>query len=128
MSKAIQTDRQEARMTIAGQLLRVIKLSIYLFECPTRPSVLQYFLNAALLAISHLLVGLHNDVLPSLSLNDIIDLNIMSGNITDIGLDYMHTAAASGDVSSMVYLSKYVTINVSGFAHLPMAADLYSPL
>ena len=74
--------------------------------------VLQCFLNTALLAISHLLVGLHNDVLPSLSLNEIVDLNIIAGNIADIGLDYMHTAAASGDVASMVYLSKYVTINV----------------
>ena len=62
------------------------------------------FAVVALVAISQLYVGLHNDILPSLTLSDAI--KTVKGNITDIGLDYMHTAAITGDVSSMVYLAK----------------------
>lgn len=58
----------------------------------------------ALVAISQMLTGLRNDVLPSLSLVDIE--GVVEGNVTDIGLDYTVTAANQGDVSSMRYLAE----------------------
>ena len=58
----------------------------------------------ALVAISSLYVGLPNDVLPGLSQQDVLDL--VPGDIQDIGLDYMTSAARQGDTASMLYLAK----------------------
>ena len=58
----------------------------------------------ALIAISSLYVGLPNDVLPGLTQQDVLDL--VPGDIQDVGLDYMISAARQGDTSSMLYLAK----------------------
>ena len=58
----------------------------------------------ALIAISSLYVGLPNDVLPALTQSDVIDL--VPGDIQDVGIDYMISAARSGGTYSKVYLAK----------------------
>ena len=58
----------------------------------------------ALTAISSLYLGLPNDILPALTQLDAAEY--VAGNIEDIGLDYMVSAARYGDVSSMVFLAK----------------------
>ena len=58
----------------------------------------------ALIAISSLYTGLPNDILPALTQADVIDL--VSGDIQDIGLDYMISAARRGDTYSKEYLAK----------------------
>ena len=58
----------------------------------------------ALVAISSLYVGLPNDVLPGLTQQDVAHL--VPGDIQDIGLDYMISAARQGDTASMLYLAK----------------------
>ena len=58
----------------------------------------------ALVAISSLYTGLPNDILPGLSQSDVLDL--VPGDIQDVGMDYMIAAARSGDTASKVYLAK----------------------
>jgi len=58
----------------------------------------------ALVAISSLYLGLQNDILPGLTQLDVSDL--VAGNVDDIGLDYMVSAARHGDANSMLYLAK----------------------
>jgi len=58
----------------------------------------------ALVAISQMLSGRHNDVLPSLSLTEVE--GVVEGNSTDIGLDYTVAAAQQGDVASIQYLAE----------------------
>ena len=60
--------------------------------------------KSALVAISSLYVGLPNDILPGLTQKDVLDL--VPGDIQDIGLDYMISAARQGDTASMLYLAK----------------------
>ena len=60
--------------------------------------------HSALTAISCLYLGLPNDILPALTQLDAAEH--VPGNIEDIGLDYMVSAARHGDVNSMVYLAK----------------------
>ena len=61
-------------------------------------------LQPALVAISSLYLGLQNDILPGLTKLDVSDL--VAGNVDDIGLDYMVSAARHGDANSMLYLAK----------------------
>jgi len=58
----------------------------------------------ALVALSNLYTGLPNDILPALTTDDV--QQFVKGEMVDIGLDYMTTAARSGDVNSAVYLAK----------------------
>jgi len=58
----------------------------------------------ALVAISCLYLGLPNDILPALNHLDADEL--VHGNIGDLGLDYMVSAARNGDVNSMIFLAK----------------------
>ena len=58
----------------------------------------------ALAAISSLYTGLPNDILPGLSQTDVLDL--VPGDILDVGLDYMIAAARTGDTASKLYLAK----------------------
>ena len=56
------------------------------------------------MAISCLYLGLPNDILPALNHLDADEL--VHGNIGDLGLDYMVSAARNGDVNSMIFLAK----------------------
>jgi len=58
----------------------------------------------ALIAISHLYLGLPNDILPALTHQDVVEY--VDGNLEDAGLDYMTTAARKGDVQSILFLAK----------------------
>jgi len=58
----------------------------------------------ALIAISSLYLGLPNDVLPGLNQLDVEEF--VPGNIEDLGLDYLVSAATQGDVNSMLFLAK----------------------
>jgi len=58
----------------------------------------------AIVALSNLYTGLPNDILPALTSDDIEPF--VKGQMLDIGLDYMTTAARSGDVSCALYLAK----------------------
>ena len=61
-------------------------------------------LFAALIAISHLYLGLPNDILPALTHQDVAEY--VNGNLEDAGLDYMTSAARKGDVQSILFLAK----------------------
>merc|ERR550519_2430336 len=58
----------------------------------------------ALITISSLYLGLPNDVLPGLNQLDVEEF--VPGNIEDLGLDYLVSAASQGDVNSMLFLGK----------------------
>jgi len=58
----------------------------------------------ALIAISHLYLGLPNDILPALTHQDVAEY--VDGNLEDAGLDYMTSAARKGDVQSILFLAK----------------------
>jgi len=60
--------------------------------------------HLALVAISSLYMGLPNDILPALNHMDVIDF--VTGDIEDLGLDYMTSAAFNGDVNSMLFLAR----------------------
>jgi len=49
-------------------------------------------------------MGLPNDILPALNHMDVIDF--VTGDIEDLGLDYMTSAACNGDVNSMLFLAR----------------------
>ena len=53
--------------------------------------------------MSQLFCGLHNDILPALTTAEV--KSFIKGEIEDIGLDYMTTAATAGDVNSILYLA-----------------------
>jgi len=59
---------------------------------------------SALIAVSQLFCGLPNDILPALTSDEVQP--IVKGEMFDVGLDYMTTAARAGDVPSMLYLAK----------------------
>eukprot|EP00088_Acartia_fossae_P000553 TRINITY_DN10225_c1_g1_i4.p1 TRINITY_DN10225_c1_g1~~TRINITY_DN10225_c1_g1_i4.p1 ORF type:complete len:848 (-),score=112.71 TRINITY_DN10225_c1_g1_i4:515-3031(-) len=59
---------------------------------------------SACIALSQILTGLPNDILPALAKEEVA--NFICGQIDDIGLDYMTRAAHAGDVNSVLYLAK----------------------
>jgi len=58
----------------------------------------------ALSAISHLYLGLPNDILPALTQQDVDEY--VDGNLEDEGLDYMTTVAKKGDAPAVLFLAK----------------------
>ena len=57
-----------------------------------------------MVALCSLYLGLPNDILPGLHQLDVAEL--AKGNIEDLGLDYMVSAAKKGDVNCMLFLAK----------------------
>ena len=58
---------------------------------------------SALIAVSQLFCGLPNDILPALTTGEVKPF--VKGEMEDIGLDYMTSAATAGDVNSILYLA-----------------------
>ena len=60
--------------------------------------------RSALAAISSLYTGLPNDILPGLTPAEVVEL--VAGDIQEVGLDYMTAAARTGDTAAKLYLAR----------------------